>query len=342
LVSAVAVGGLFSLLIVHPLAAGPGDRWIRAYQRGFYVLLFPAIVMLWLAIWQRIAQYGVTEPRYFLAILSVWLAGVAVYQVVTRFRGIRVIPASLCILGLVTFAGPWGAYRVSERSQVRRLSGLFERNGMLVGGHVVRAASEVSVDDRREIGAVLNYLGRTHGFGEIARWFPDSLRQRGRPLAEVPPGMDARPRATRLMRAYGMEPVATRTGGAAFRFVMIPSVAPLDIAGHDALLRVDRWQVGAPPPSGWAVRGDADSSTLVVWHDRDRVATFALDTFVRELRASNLPAHRLSAERLRVEATASPTEALLYLRSLSGTVTGDRVVVTQLSGDIVLTIADSR
>jgi len=206
----------------------------------------------------------------------------------------------------------------------------------------VPAKSDVPEDDRREIGAVLDYLGKTHGFGAIAAWFPDSLGQRGRPLAGVTPNTNSWSRATRLMRAYGLEPVATYRGRAAFRFSANPTATPLDIAGRDALLRVERWPAGAPPPAGWAVRGDADSTTLVVWHDHTRVATFALDSLVRELRAANLPSPRVPPERLHVAASTGPTDALLYLRSLSGNITGDRVVVTQLSGEIVLTIADSR
>ena len=44
-------------------------RWVRTYTRGFYVALLPAIVMLWLAIGKRVAQYGITERRYFLIVL---------------------------------------------------------------------------------------------------------------------------------------------------------------------------------------------------------------------------------------------------------------------------------
>lgn len=335
LVSAVAAGGLFSLLLVHPLAGASGERWINTYQRGFYVLLFPAIVMLWLAIWQRVAQYGVTEPRYFLMVLSVWLAGVAAYQLVTRSRGIRIIPASLCVVGLVTFAGPWGAYRVSERSQTHRLAGLLERHGMLVDGRVAPAKSDVPEDDRREIGAALDYLGRTHGFGAIAARFPDSLRQPGRPLAQATPNTNSWLRTTRLMRAYGLEPVATGTGRASFWFTSAGAV-PLDIDGRDVLLRVERWRVGGPAGNGWSIRGNADDATLTVWHDGARVTVFALDTLVRNLRASGLPAKAIPAERLRAVGSGDGVQPLLYLRVLGGRVAGGRVMITTVAGEIVM------
>jgi hypothetical protein len=175
LVSSVAAVGIFSLLLVHPITEWVENRWIRTYARGFYIALLPAIVMLWLAIWKRIEQYGVTEPRYFLAVLSIWLAGIAVYYAVRRSRSIKIIPASLCVAAFVTFAGPWSAYRVSESSQVRRLEGLLTRNEILREGQLQRAGAPVSFDDGKEISAILRYLISTHGTGALEGWFDGSL-----------------------------------------------------------------------------------------------------------------------------------------------------------------------
>ncbi|MEJ2372053.1 MAG: DUF4153 domain-containing protein, partial [Gemmatimonadales bacterium] len=125
--------------------------------------LVPSIVMLLLAIWKRIDQYGITERRYFLAVLALWLAGIAIFYVVSRSRNILVIPLTLCIVAVATFGGPWSAYSVSEASQVRRLTGLLASNEMLEGGRARAAEREVSFEDRREVSAILRYLTQTHG-----------------------------------------------------------------------------------------------------------------------------------------------------------------------------------
>src|SRR5262249_46851893 len=127
LVSGVGTAGILTLLLVHPVAQDPAEKWVAAFARSFWLAVLPAIVMLWLAIWQRVRQYGITEPRYFLVVLSLWLAGLAVYYSITRSRQIRTIPASLGAVALLTFAGPWGAYSVSVGSQVGRLRALLER-----------------------------------------------------------------------------------------------------------------------------------------------------------------------------------------------------------------------
>ena len=55
--------------------------------------LAKALLASSLAIWKRVDQYGITERRYFLIVLSLWLAGIAVYYTVRRSRSIAVIPA---------------------------------------------------------------------------------------------------------------------------------------------------------------------------------------------------------------------------------------------------------
>jgi hypothetical protein len=153
LVSSVATIGILAWLLVRPLE-DTEQRWVRTYTRGFYVAILPAIVMLWLAIGKRVAQYGVTERRYFMIVLSLWWAGIAIYYTLGKSRNIKVIPATLCVLGLVTFLGPWGAYRVSLASQRGRLDHLVAQYGLRPS--VV--AREVPFDDRKEIAATLRYL----------------------------------------------------------------------------------------------------------------------------------------------------------------------------------------
>ena len=175
LVSGVASAGILALLLVYPVREREENRWVGSYARWFWIALLPAVVMLWLAIWQRVGQYGVTERRYFLTILSIWLAGIAVYYTLRGSQKIILIPASLCVLALATFAGPWSPYATSRRSQTHRLEEVLTRNGMLEEGTIRQASTAVEFLDRREINAILRYLLETHGTGSIADWFGGQL-----------------------------------------------------------------------------------------------------------------------------------------------------------------------
>lgn len=177
LVSGVAALGILSLLLVHPIEEREENHWIRTYGRWFYVALIPSIAMLLLAIWKRIDQYGITENRYFLVVLSLWLAGIALFFIFKRSRNIKVIPITLCLVALVTIGGPWGAYAVSRRSQTARLERLLAANDMLVDGKVQSAPAALPFEDRKEMSAIVRYLAETHGTTTIDPLFDGRLAQ---------------------------------------------------------------------------------------------------------------------------------------------------------------------
>jgi len=241
LVSSVAAAGILSLLLLYPIEEREENGWVRQYARWFWIGLIPANAMLLLAIWKRIQQYAITEPRYFLVILSLWLAGMSLFYAISRSRNIKLIPASLAVLAMVTFIGPWSAYSVSRRSQTARLEGLLERNGMLAEGRISPPTLDVAFADRREISAVLRYLAGTHGTGSIERWFPE-----GR-LAEVDTiarGTEPTERASVDQRAalisgeIGIEYVGSgsQAEGEGFNFVAQDG-SPVRISGYDYVLR---------------------------------------------------------------------------------------------------------
>src|SRR5688572_30329330 len=145
--------------------------WVNGYGRWWFVALLPSLAMLLVAIAKRVGQYGVTEQRYFLLVLALWLLGLALYYGITASRNIKLIPMTLCAVALLTTMGPWSAYAVSRRSQMNRLDGLLEKNGMGRAGDPTPARGTVPVEDRREMSAVFHYLAKTHGPEAVGRVF---------------------------------------------------------------------------------------------------------------------------------------------------------------------------
>jgi len=163
LVSSVAVAGIFSLLLLYPLSLRPGIRWVGIYARIYYILLVPAVIMLLMAIGKRIGQYGVTENRYLLTVMAIWLAGIVVVGVVRGRPFLKIVPASLAVVAILTAFGPLSAAQMSRRSQLGRLDGLLSSHGRLVDGRIVTATASVDRDDGQEIGSILRYLFGNHG-----------------------------------------------------------------------------------------------------------------------------------------------------------------------------------
>ncbi|MCK4305308.1 MAG: DUF4153 domain-containing protein, partial [Candidatus Eisenbacteria sp.] len=170
LVSSVAAAGLFSLALLHPLAEKRGSRWIATYARTYFILMLPSICMLIAALAQRIGQYGFTENRYFMGVLSLWLLGISIAGALNRLKRLEPLPATLCLIAFLTSFGPWGAYSIASSSQVGRLEELLSSTGLLAGGKLAASEQEVDTDTRRELSAILDYLMETHGAKSIDHW----------------------------------------------------------------------------------------------------------------------------------------------------------------------------
>ncbi|HSG82258.1 MAG TPA: DUF4153 domain-containing protein, partial [Gemmatimonadota bacterium] len=94
-VMGVTIAGWLALLLVYPIRDQVENAWIKAYTRFFSWALYPLIALVIIAIWTRIAEYGLTERRYLVVVAIAWLLGITVYFTIKRDRDIRWIPMSL-------------------------------------------------------------------------------------------------------------------------------------------------------------------------------------------------------------------------------------------------------
>jgi hypothetical protein len=135
LVLAYSIVGIFALLLVHPLHKEKAKSWIILFNKIFYYTLIPLIVLLFVAIFTRVLQYGYTEARYFVLLISVWLTSVVLYFIFFKKATIKFIPISLFVFGVFALIFPYfNAFSVSKRSQENELKQLLMENKLLVNG----------------------------------------------------------------------------------------------------------------------------------------------------------------------------------------------------------------
>jgi hypothetical protein len=170
LVIGFSVSGIFSLLLVYPIQFNEGNRWIRVYSRAFYFALLPLVVLLSLAIWKRISEYGITENRYYVVVLAVWLLGISVYLLMTKLKNIRMIPVSLCVIALLSSFGPWGSFSISLHDQKSRLEEVLVKNKLLVKGKFEKTNDTIPLKDNEQISSIVDYIVSVHGYKEFQPW----------------------------------------------------------------------------------------------------------------------------------------------------------------------------
>ncbi len=173
LILAYAMVGILALLLVHPLK-DESRSWVQVFDRIFYYSLLPLLVLLFVAIFTRVLEYGFTEPRYYVLALAIWLTIIALYFVTSRDRQIRFIPMSLVLAGLFAIAFPYfNAFSVSKRSQKNELLTTLRNNNLLIN-NTIAFGQKVPETVVQQISSQLVFLAMRNEHNLILRLIPDS------------------------------------------------------------------------------------------------------------------------------------------------------------------------
>ncbi len=161
LVLAFSGAGIFSLLLVYPIQKLTENRWIRIYVKAFYIALFPLLILLFIAIGRRIYDYGFTEQRYIVLLLSFWLTGIAIYFLTSKIKNIQYIPLSLSFLAFFSSFGPLGVFSVAEQSQLSRWNQLVEKYKLAPTGKILTQKPQslkMPQEDWQDMQSIVSFL----------------------------------------------------------------------------------------------------------------------------------------------------------------------------------------
>lgn len=176
---------------------GSGNRLLRGFVEGWFWLTLVPVILLVLAIGQRIAAYGITPDRYAIVLVAIWLSGLSLYLWMWRGRAdLRVPLAAFSALTLLASAGPWGANGLSAVDQAARLVDLLEESGSLdAEGRFIRRPEGVGHERERRIASILRTLDDVGGLDRVRPIFagqvddPFARKDRAtigaRPIAET-------------------------------------------------------------------------------------------------------------------------------------------------------------
>ena len=279
LVSYAAVFGVLTLLLLHPGGQESGNRWVGRFARGFYIAVLPLLGLLFAALSKRVGQYGLTEPRYFLMVLGLWLAGIALYMLFSRAKSIKIVPLTLLLVALLTACGPLGAYGMSLRSQSRRLEALLTKYGLLSDGRLVKSKGPVDPADLKEMCAALDYLIEKHGPARLKRWLDKDWTR----LASSGSVWEKRAKVgTEFMAAMGLE-YAEPWSPSTYAFYSARDDG-WDIGGYD-LLVPSAFNNGSPSldPGTYSARFDTKGRSVEILNGSKVVLSESLEPVLARL-----------------------------------------------------------
>lgn len=342
LILGFSITGIFSLLLVHPIRDRIENVWIKRFAKWYYIAEVPLVIVLLTAIWRRVSEYGITENRYIVLLLGVWLAVIVLYFLMSKTPSIKAIPASLCVGAFLVSFGPWGAFQVSERSQVNRLEKVLAEAGLLKNGAILKAQGGSSYEQSREISSIVRYLYDTHGLNPIQRWFSVHLDTVGGGSATERSG-EKIPKLV-VTELLGVEYIPEwQTKKTDLQRYTASQPGTYDIKGFDRMYRVVNLQgheakatpATFPFGTGKLLKGKL---MLTLSDGENSPDSLALDLapLVRTLSEQFKNPNEIPGSVLMVEGKAERSRVRLYLNWILAQSDKDSVKISMLDGDLLV------
>ena len=171
MISSFGIFGVLTHFSSYPLAK-EGNKLVRVFSQYFYHSLLIPLGLLFFAILKRVKEYGVTEDRYLIILIGLWLLISCIHTIYTKAKNLKFVTICLSVMLIVASFGPWGIEGFSKFSQVKRLENLLKKEGILVDGKIVKTTNNVSDKSSREISNIVDYISKTNNLEEIKEWFP--------------------------------------------------------------------------------------------------------------------------------------------------------------------------
>jgi hypothetical protein len=156
-----------SAAIIFLIAPIKNNIWVDKFTYFLPKLMLPILVMMFISMGIRINAYGITENRYFVMILGIWVFCTMLYISFRKVHRNVILPISLSIIAIISVFGPLSSFSVSKFSQNSRMTGILVRNEMLVDNKIIKPKADVSDKDKKEVSAILQYFERNHSLHDV-------------------------------------------------------------------------------------------------------------------------------------------------------------------------------
>lgn len=179
LVTVLSFGGFLTMMILYPLHSEGKPKLVKWFSRYFPLILFPLLVLMFVGIYRRLSDYGITINRSYILLLNLWLFGICHYLFYSKAKHLKWIVISFTAILLLATVGPWSVPTVTKRILTNNLEELFETSEMLENGKLlVDPNQQIDSLTSSKIVETIRYLNYNYGNAPISKFFLYSLEQK--------------------------------------------------------------------------------------------------------------------------------------------------------------------
>ncbi|NEW60032.1 DUF4153 domain-containing protein, partial [Sulfurovum sp. bin170] len=147
------------------------------YKRYIWIAVLIQTLMLGVAIWIRIDEYGFTESRYFIALFGVWLLLMSLYFILIKSASYKWLFISLSLLIISSQFGKYSASEVSRNDQTQRLYKMIEEAKPI--------SEKLDIETKYKISNLISYLSHSHGKESLISVIPKIVEKHNKILEDM-------------------------------------------------------------------------------------------------------------------------------------------------------------
>lgn len=142
------------------------NKILQVFYKFFPLAILVPLVMLFLAIGKRVADFSVTPLRYYVIVIGVWATISVLYiKFSKKFKSNMIVVAAIIIM-LGSLYGPQSAFTLSRNLQENRLIDVLEKNNMIEQEKII-SRSDLPTSEKETISDFIRYFSQYHAFDEI-------------------------------------------------------------------------------------------------------------------------------------------------------------------------------
>jgi len=158
---------LLSVIVLFFINRIKSENKILEYFYDYFpIAILVPLVMLFVAIGKRIADFSVTPLRYYVLIIGIWATVSVLYIKFSKKFKSNVIVMAAVFFMLISLYGPQSAFTLSRNLQENRFVQVLENNEMIENGEII-SRNDLPDDAKEEISDFMRYFSNYHEFEEL-------------------------------------------------------------------------------------------------------------------------------------------------------------------------------